>query len=255
MNISGHIDNVNVSSSGYIPEDAVTVKEKSLLPVNKVHPGMVRSVADNQYFQQETAAGKTAEEIVWPFSQHVIPALLTDYDNKRMSAVIELCNVLLLDAINQQERRNTLEKQAVQQATLLKDLKYKEADYQVAAAVVGAIVSVAVAVVGGSMAINGINPANPGIMTAKGIAGQAISGLSQSLGQLASQPIAAMGTRLQGDAEVVRVRKDILLNAMSAHNKVSDDQKAFQKKLLEMMTSEFENRKNTTQNLINNMKI
>ncbi|EBR0130353.1 hypothetical protein DNU54_25180, partial [Salmonella enterica subsp. enterica serovar Ajiobo] len=92
-------------------------------------------------------------------------------------------------------------------------------------------------------------------MTAKGIAGQAISGLSQSLGQLAFQPIAAIGTRLQGDAEVVRVRKDILLNAMSAHNKVSDDQKAFQKKLLEMMTSEFENRKNTTQNLINNMKI
>ncbi|WP_274370737.1 hypothetical protein [Morganella morganii] len=216
---------------------------------------MVRSVADNQYLQQATAAGKTAEEIVRPFSQHVIPALLTDYDNKRMSVVIELCHVLLLDAVKQQERRNTLETQAVQQATLLKDLKYKEADYQVAAAVTGAIVSVAVAVAGGSMAINGINPANPGIMTAKGLAGQAISGLSQSLGQLASQPIAAMGTRLQGDGEVVRVRKDVLLNAMSGHNKVSDDQKAFQKKLLEMVTSEFENRKSTTQNLINNMKI
>lgn len=254
MQISENIGNANVSSSGYIPEDAVIVKEKSALPVNQINQRMVQSVADSQYFQQETPTGKTAEEVIRPFSQHVLPVLLNDYDNKRMNIIIELCNVLLLDAINQQQRRNTLEQQAVEQATLLKDLKYKEADYQVAAAVAGALVSVAVAVVGGSMAINGINPANPGIMTAEGLAGQAISGLSQSLGQLASQPIAATGTRLQGDAEVVRVRKDILLNAMSAHNKVSDDQKAFQKKLLEMMTSEFENRKNTTQNLINNMK-
>lgn len=255
MNISNNSDNINISSSGYIPEDVVIVKEKSALPVNQINQRMVQSVADSQYFQQETPAGKTAEEVIRPFSQHVIPALLNDYDNKRMSIVIELCNVLLLDAINQQERRNTLEKQAVQQATLLKELKYEEADYQVAAAVAGALVSVAVAVVGGSMSIKGIDAANPGVLSAKGLAGQAISGLSQSLGQLASQPIAAMGTRSQGDAEVVRVRKDVLLSAMSTHNKVSDDQKAFQKKLLDMLTSELENRKSTTQNLINNMKI
>lgn len=255
MNISGHNDSINVSPSGYIAEDTVMVKEKSVSPVSNVNQRMVRSVTDNKIFQQEAATGKIAEEIVRPFSQHVIPALLSDYDNKRMSAVIELCHVLLLDAVNQQERRNMLEKQAVQQAKLLKDLKYEEADYQVAAAVVGAIVSVTVAVVGGSMSINGINPANPGIMTTKGFAGQAISGLSQSLGQLASQPIASIGTRLQGDAEVVRVVKDILLNAMSGHNKVADDQKAFQKKLLEMLVSESEQRKNTTQNLINNMKV
>lgn len=143
MNISNNSDNINISSSGYIPEDVVIVKEKSALPVNQINQRMVQSVADSQYFQQETPAGKTAEEVIRPFSQHVIPALLNDYDNKRMSIVIELCNVLLLDAINQQERRNTLEKQAVQQATLLKELKYEEADYQVAAAVAGALVSVA----------------------------------------------------------------------------------------------------------------
>lgn len=255
MNISSHNDSINVSPSGYIPEDTVMVKEKSVSPVSDINQRMVRSVTDNKIFQQEMVAGKIAEEIVRPFSQHVIPALLTDYDNKRMSAVIELCHVLLLDVVNQQERRNMLERQAVQQATLLKDLKYKEADYQIAAAVVGAVVSVAVAVIGGRMSINGINPAKPGVLSAKGITGQAISGLSQSLGQLFSQPIAAMGTRLQGDAEVVRVVKDILLNAMSGHNKVSDDQKAFQKKLLEMLVSESEQRKNTTQNLINNMKV
>lgn len=255
MNISNHIDNTNISSSGYIPEDAAIVKEKSVLPVNKINQRMVQSVSDSQYFQQETLAGKTAEEVIRPFSQHVLPVLLNDYDNEHMNIIIELCNVLLLDAINQQERRNTLEKQAVQQATLLKDLKYEEADYQVATAVVGAIVSTTVAVVGGSMSINGIDLANPVGLTAKGLAGQAISGLSQSLGQLASQPIAAMGTRLQGDAEVVRVRKDVLLNAMSTHNKMSDDQKAFQKKLLDMLASELENCKNTNQNLINNMKI
>ncbi|HGY3147511.1 TPA: hypothetical protein ACNVU4_001552 [Morganella morganii] len=254
MQISENIGNVNVSSLGYIPENVV-VKAKSALPVNQINQRMVQSVADSQYFQQETMAGKTAEEIIRPFSQHILPVLLNDYDSKRMDIIIELCNVLLLDAINQQERRNTLEKQAVQQAVLLKDLKYKEADYQVAAAVAGAVVSVAVAVAGGSMAISGINPANPGILSAKSLAGQAISGLSQSLGQLASQPIAVMGTRSQGDAEVVRVLKDALLNNMSVHSKVADDQKAFQKKLLEMLISESENRKSTTQNLINNMKI
>lgn len=245
--------NNSTQSSGYIPENDV-VQKKMVLPDNIVNQEIVRLVAENQYSQQNTVTGKTAEEIIRPFSQHVIPSLLSDYDNKRMSAVIELCNVLLLDAVNQQGRRDTLEKLAMQQATQLKELKYQEADYQVAAAVVGAIVSVTVAVIGGSMAINGINPANPGVLTAQSIAGQAISGLSQSLGQLGSQPLMAMGTRLQGEGEVVRALKDVLLNTMSVHNKVSDDQKAFQKKLLEILVSEFENRKNTAQNLINNMK-
>ncbi|QXO65038.1 MULTISPECIES: hypothetical protein [Morganella] len=247
------INNVSTPSSGYIPENDV-VQKKTVLPDNTVNREIIRLVAENQYSQQNTVSGKTAEEIIRPFSQHVIPSLLSDYDNKRMSAVIELCNVLLLDAVSQQERRNTLENLAMQQAGKLKELKYQEADYQIAAAVVGAIVSVTIAVAGGSMAISGINPANPGVMTAKGLAGQAISGLSQSLGQLGSQPIAAMGTRLQGEGEVVRALKDVLLSNMAAHNKVSDDQKAFQKKLLEIMNSEFENRKNTVQNLINNMK-
>ncbi|EGT3630767.1 hypothetical protein [Morganella morganii] len=250
MNITG---NSSTQTAGYIPENDVAQK-KMVLPDNIVNPEIVRLVVENQHSQQNAVTGKTAEEIIRPFSQHVIPSLLSDYDKKRMSAVIELCNVLLLDAVNQQERRDTLEKLAMQQATLLKDLKYQEADYQVVAAVVGAMVSVTVAVIGGSMAINGINTANPGVLTAQSIAGQAISGLSQSLGQLGSQPFVAMGTRLQGEGEVVRALKDVLLNSMSVHNKVSDDQKAFQKKLLEILVSEFENRKNTAQNLINNMK-
>ncbi|RUT67117.1 hypothetical protein CKG00_12620 [Morganella morganii] len=246
-------NNISTQFADYIPENDVAQK-KTVSPDNTVNPEIVRLVTENQYSQRNTVTGKTAEEIIRPFSHHVIPSLLSDYDNKRMSAVIELCNVLLLDAVNQQERRDTLEKLAMQQATQLKELKYQEADYQVAAAVVGAIVSVTVAVIGGSMAINGINPANPGVLTAQSIAGQAISGLSQSLGQLGSQPIAAMGTRLQGEGEVVRALKDVLLSNMSVHNKVSDDQKAFQKKLLDMLISEFENRKNTAQNLINSMK-
>lgn len=251
MNITG---NSSTQTAGYLPENDV-VQKKTVLTNNTVTQEIVRLVvAENQYYQKNALTGKMAEDVIRPSSQNDIPSLLSDYDKKRMSAVIELCNVLLLDAVNQQERRDTLEKLAMQQATLLKDLKYQEADYQVVAAVVGAMVSVTVAVIGGSMAINGINTANLGVLTAQSIAGQAISGLSQSLGQLGSQPFVAMGTRLQGEGEVVRALKDVLLNSMSVHNKVSDDQKAFQKKLLEILVSEFENRKNTAQNLINNMK-
>lgn len=248
-----NINNISTQVVSYTPGNDV-VQKKTVSPDNTVNPEVVRLVTENQYFQQNTVTGKTAEEIIRPFSQYVIPSLLSDYDNKRMSAVIELCSVLLRDAVNQQARRDTLEQLAMKQAVKLKELKYQEADYQIAAAVVGAIVSVAVAAIGTKMAINGINTANPGVMTAPGIAGQAISGLSHSLGQLGSQPIMAMGTRLQGEGEVVRALKDVLLNTMSVHNKVSDDQKAFQKKLLEILVSEFENRKNTTHNLINNMK-
>ncbi|HAE78534.1 hypothetical protein ACGTI2_18655 [Morganella morganii] len=250
MNITG---NSSTQTAGYIPENDV-IQKKTVLPDNTVNQEIVRLVAENQYSQKNAVTGKTAEEIIRPFSHHVIPSLLSDYDNKRMSAVIELCNVLLLDAVNQQERRDTLEKLAMKQATQLKELKYQEADYQIAAAVTGAVIAVTVAVTGASMAITAINPANPAVLTARGIAGQAISGLSQTLGQLGSQPLMAMGTRTQGDGEVVRALKDILISTMSVHNKVSDDQKALQKKLLEMLISEFENRKNTTQNLINNMK-
>ncbi|GEM_PF-4929246 len=238
--------------SGDIPEDSIAVKEKSELMVNQY---MVKSVVDNTYFQQDAVSGKIQEGDYRSSLSHVIPVLLSDYDSKRMSVIIELCDVLLRDAINQQKQRDLLEKQAVKQAGLLKGLKYKEADYQIAAAVTGAIVSMAISVTGGAMAIKGLDPTASGGLTAKGLAGQALTGLSNPVGQLFSQPIAAMGTRTQGDAEVVRVLKDILLNTMSVHNKVSDDQKAFQKKLLDMLISEFENRKNTTQNLINNMKV
>lgn len=159
------------------------------------------------------------------------------------------------DAARQQERRNSLEEQVVEQAKQLKELKYSEADYQVAAAVVGAVVSVTMAVIGARMSIKGIDPVNPSATTVSGVIGQTTSGLSQTVGQLFSQPIQSMGTRLQGDGEVVRGNKEVLLSAMSAHNKVSDDQKAFQKKLLDMLFREFDNRKATAENLINNMKI
>lgn len=248
---TNNIGGVYSPPSVNIPEDSIAVKEKSELTVNQ---NTVKYVIDNACFQQGAVIGKIQEDDYRSSLTHIIPVLFSGYDSKRTSAIIELCDALLLDAINQQKQRDSLEKQAIKQAGLLKDLKYKEADYQIAAAVVGAIVSGAVSVAGGSMAIKGLNPAASGGMTAKGIAGQAITALSHPVGQLFSQPIAAMGTRVQGDAEVVRVLKEILITSMSTRNKVSDDQKALQKKLLEMLIGEFENRKNTTQNLINNMK-
>lgn len=245
----------NVSPSGYIPEGGTVSKEKTVLPEKKINPEMVSVVTGNINHQRDTVAEKAASGDFRPLLQDVIPSLLSDYDNKRMGAILTLCNVLMQDAVKQQERRNLLEEQVVAQAKQLQELKCSEADYQVAAAVVGAVVSVAVAVVGTRMSINGIDPANPGVMTAKGYMGQATSGLSQTIGQLFSQPIQSMGTRLQGDGEVVRGNKEVLLSAMSAHNKVSDDQKAFQKKLLDMLFRDFDNRKATAESLINNMKI
>lgn len=249
--VMNNVGGIYSPPSGNIPEDSITVKEKSELTVNQ---NIVKYVIDNTYFQQDVVIGKIQESGYRSSLTHIMPVLFSDYDTKRLSAIIELCDALLLDAVNQQKQRDLLEKQAIKQAELLKDKKYKEADYQIAAAVVGAIVSVAVSVAGGSMAIKGLNPAASGGMTAKGITGQAVTALSHPVGQLFSQPIAAMGTRVQGDAEVIRVLKDILITTMSNRNKVSDDQKGLQKKLLEMLISEFENRKNTTHNLINNMK-
>lgn len=244
-----------VSSSGYIPDDGIISKEKTVLSEKNINSEMVRVVAGNINNQQDTVAGKAASGDFRPLLQDVLPSLLSDYDNKRMSAIITLCNVLMQDAVKQQERRNALEEQVVAQAKQLKELKYQEADYQVAAAVVGAIVSVTIAVAGARMSIKGIDPVNPGVTTASGVIGQTTSGLSQTIGQLFSQPIQSMGTRLQGEGEVVRGNKEVLLSAMSAHNKVSDDQKAYQKKLLDMLFREFDNRKATTENLINNMKV
>lgn len=142
-----------------IPEDSIAVKEKSELTVNQ---NTVKYVIDNACFQQGAVIGKIQEDDYRSSLTHIIPVLFSGYDSKRTSAIIELCDALLLDAINQQKQRDSLEKQAIKQAGLLKDLKYKEADYQIAAAVVGAIVSGAVSVAGGSMAIKGLNPAASG---------------------------------------------------------------------------------------------
>lgn len=245
----------NASTPEYIPGEYVSVKGTAVSAEKTITPEMVRSVSGNSYPDQNMAAARAAPGDFRPVLQNIIPSLLSEYDNKHMSAIITLCNVLMQDAAKQQERRNSLEAQVVEQAKQLKKLKYSEADYQIAAAVVGAVVSVTMAVIGAKMSIKGIDPVNPGAITVKGVIGQTISGLSQTVGQLFSQPIQSMGTRLQGDGEVVRGNKEVLLSAMSAHNKVSDDQKAFQKKLLDMLFREFDNRKATAENLINNMKI
>ncbi len=245
----------NASTPEYIPGEYVSTKGTAVSAEKTITPEMVKSVSENSYPDQNMAAAKVVSGDFRPVLQNIIPSLLSDYDNKRMGAIITLCNVLMQDAVKQQERRNSLEEQVVAQAKQLKELKYSEADYQVSAAVAGAVVSVAVAVIGAKMAIKGIDPVNPGVTTVSGVIGQATSGLSQTIGQLFSQPIQSMGTRLQGDGEVVRGNKEVLLSAMSAHNKVSDDQKAFQKKLLDMLFRDFDNRKATAESLINNMKI
>lgn len=183
-----------------------------------------------------------------------LPSLLSNYDEKWMSLAINLCRVLSDDSLHQQERRNKLEKLVIDCAKQLKELKYQEASVQVKAAIASAVVSISIAIAGAAISIKGINPVNPSATTAAGVIGQTMTTLSQTLGQVISQSILAQATRLQGDAEVIRGEKEARLSAMSAHDKVANDQNEIKKKLLDMVSRYFDNRQAATGQIINNMK-
>lgn len=229
----------NTAQTVYTPEDENIITDRNSQTETDIRPGVVSKVTENKITEKTAMTDKQWGERIRTRAGDVMPSLLSDYDEKWLKLSVELCKVLVDDSLSQQERRNKLEGLVMELAKQLKDLKYKEADIQVRAALTGALLSIGIAVMGAAVGGDG---------------GQIINGLSNSVGQAFSQIIMAEATRLQGDAEVIRGEKEVLLSGMSAHNKVSDDQKELKKKFMDMVSRYFDNRQATAGNLINNMR-
>ncbi|MEY1422960.1 hypothetical protein [Morganella morganii] len=229
----------NTAQTIYTPEDENINTGKNNQTGTDIKPGVVSKITENKITEKTAMTDEQWGESIRTRVRDVMPSLLSDYDEKWLKLSVELCKVLVDDSLSQQERRNKLEGLVMELAKQLKDLKYKEAGIQERAALTGALLSIGIAVIGAAVGGNG---------------GQIINGLSNSVGQTFSQVIMAEATRLQGDAEVIRGEKDVLLSGMSAHSKVSEDQKESKKKFMDTVSRYFDNRQATVGNLINNMR-
>lgn len=238
----------------YSPEiDGVLSVKKDSQEIN-IDPEVIKEVTKNHSIK---GTGVTDEQIsaeIRTRAGSLMPSLLSVSDQKWMKLAIELCKVLNDDSLSQQERQNKLDVAVIELAKELKNMKYKEAELQVKAAVVGALVSIGIAIVGAAMSIKGIDAANPTAPTPGGIAGQAMSGLSQPVSQVFVQLIQKQVTELQGDAEVVRAQKDLKLKSGSVHGKASGDAHELNKKVMDMFNRYLDNKQATSGNLLNNMR-
>ncbi|GAA0341966.1 hypothetical protein L9H26_11755 [Morganella psychrotolerans] len=180
-------------------------------------------------------------------------ALLSEQDQRWMSIAIELFRILSDDSLSQQAMRDKMSEVVNKLAEKLKDHKYKEADIQVTAAIAGAVASVVVAVAGAVCSAKGLG-ANPGGPSLQSISGQALSSLTQTVGNLVSQIIGADATREQGEAELTRASKENALNSMSSYNKSADVQQELVKKIMELLSRFFEARTATLSQLVNNAR-
>lgn len=245
---------VDTSKQVYSPEidDVISVKKSS--QEISIDPGVITEVTKNNNMKNTEVTDEQIGAELRTRVGSVMPSLLSVSDQKWMKLAIELCKVMNDDSLGQLERQNKLDSIVVDLAKELKNMKYKEAELQVKAAVVGALVSIGIAIVGAAMSIKGIDAANPTAPTPSGIAGQAMSGLSQPVSQVFVQLIQKKVTELQGDAEVVRAQKDLKLKSGSSHGKLSNDANELNKKVMDMFNRYLDNKQMATSNLLNNMR-
>lgn len=238
----------------YSPEiDGVLSVKKDSQEIN-IDPEVIKEVAKNNSIKGTEVTDEQISAEIRTRAGSLMPSLLSVSDQKWMKLAIELCKVLNDDSLSQQERQNKLDVVVIELAKELKNMKYKEAELQVKAAVTGALVSIGIAIVGAAMSIKGIDAANPTLPTPGGIAGQAMSGLSQPVSQVFVQLIQKQVTELQGDAEVVRAQKDLKLKSGSVHGKASGDAHELNKKVMDMFNRYLDNKQATSGNLLNNMR-
>lgn len=230
------------------------ISVKSNLPEISAGPGVITAVTKNNSVKNTEVTNKQIATEIRTRVRSVMPSLLSVSDQKWMKLAIELCKVLNDDSLSQQERQNKLDAVVIELAKKLKTMKYKEAEIQVKAAIVGALVSIGIAIVGAAMSIKGIDATNPTAPTPGGIAGQAMSGLSQPVSQVFVQLIQKKATELQGDAEVIRAQKDLRLKTGSTHGKASNDANELNKKLMDMLNRYLDNKQAAIGNLLNNMR-
>lgn len=238
----------------YSPEINDVNSEKRNLPEFSTDPEIVNKVTKNNELQNTEIKDEHIGAEIRSRVGSIMPSLLSEHDEKWLKLAIELCKVLNDDALNQQERQNKLDSVVIELAKQLKDMKYKEAEIQVKAAITGALISVGIAVLGAALSIKGIDAANPAAPTPCGITGQAISGLTQPISQVFVQLIQREATELQGDAEVIRAQKDLRLKSASTHGKASDEINELKKKLMDMAGRHLESKQATAGNLLSNMR-
>lgn len=238
----------------YSPEIDGVISVKSNLPEISTDPEIIKEVTKNNSIKSTEVTDEQIGAEIRTRVGSVMPSLLSASDQKWMKLAIELCKVLNDDSLSQQERQNKLDAVVIELAKKLKTMKYKEAEIQVKAAIVGALVSIGIAIVGAAMSIKGIDAANPTAPTPGGIAGQAMSGLSQPVSQVFVQLIQKKATELQGDAEVIRAQKDLRLKTGSTHGKASNDANELNKKLMDMLNRYLDNKQAAIGNLLNNMR-
>lgn len=249
------ITTANNTKQVYLPEiDSVISVKKDLQEIN-IDPEVIKEITKNNSIKSTEVTDEQISAEIRTRAGSLMPSLLSVSDQKWMKLAIELCKVLNDDSLSQQERQNKLDVAVIELAKELKNMKYKEAELQVKAAVTGALVSIGISIVGAAMSIKGIDVANPMAPTPGGIAGQAMSGLSQPVSQVFVQFIQKQVTELQGDAEVVRAQKDLKLKSGSVHGKASNDAHELNKKVMDMFNRYLDNKQATSGNLLNNMRI
>lgn len=248
------ITTANNTKQVYLPEiDSVISVKKDLQEIN-IDPEVIKEITKNNSIKSTEVTDEQISAEIRTRAGSLMPSLLSVSDQKWMKLAIELCKVLNDDSLSQQERQNKLDVAVIELAKELKNMKYKEAELQVKAAVTGALVSIGISIVGAAMSIKGIDVANPMAPTPGGIAGQAMSGLSQPVSQVFVQFIQKQVTELQGDAEVVRAQKDLKLKSGSVHGKASNDAHELNKKVMDMFNRYLDNKQATSGNLLNNMR-
>ncbi len=244
----------DTSKQVYLQEIDGVISVKSNLPEISTDPEVIKEVTKNNKIKSTEVTDEQIGAEIRTRVGSVMPSLLSVSDQKWMKLAIELCKVLNDDSLSQQERQNKLDTVVIELAKQLKNMKYKEAEIQVKAAVVGAFISIGIAVIGAATSIKGIDAVNPTAPTPCGITGQAISGLSQPVSQMFAQLIQKKATELQGDAEVIRAQKDLRLKSGSTHGKASNDAYELNKKLMDIFNRYLDNRQATMGNLLNNMR-
>ncbi|WP_235843692.1 hypothetical protein [Morganella psychrotolerans] len=159
----------DTSKQVYLQEIDGVISVKSNLPEISTDPEVIKEVTKNNKIKSTEVTDEQIGAEIRTRVGSVMPSLLSVSDQKWMKLAIELCKVLNDDSLSQQERQNKLDTVVIELAKQLKNMKYKEAEIQVKAAVVGAFISIGIAVIGAATSIKGIDAVNPTAPTLAGL--------------------------------------------------------------------------------------
>lgn len=133
------ITTANNTKQVYSPEiDSIISVKKDLQEIN-IDPEVIKEITKNNSIKSTEVTDEQISAEIRTRAGSLMPSLLSVSDQKWMKLAIELCKVLNDDSLSQQERQNKLDVAVIELAKELKNMKYKEAELQVKAAVTGAL--------------------------------------------------------------------------------------------------------------------